>query len=53
VQKRRILVKRISKEEKERKRKSSAGDGITEGVTKEEASILYKEKCTGEQDEVF
>jgi len=43
----------MSKEEKGRKRKSSAGDGITEGITKEGASILYKEKCAGEQDEVF
>ena len=38
----------MSKEEKGRKRKSSVGGGTTKGTTKEGASVLHKEKCTGE-----
>jgi len=43
----------VPKGEKERKRKSSVGDGTTEGATTERTSALHKEKCAGEWDEVL
>jgi len=37
----------MSKERKEKRRKSRASSGTTEGITKEGVSTLHKEKCTG------
>jgi len=38
----------MSKEGKGKRKKSSASNSTTEGATKEEASMLYKEKCAEE-----
>jgi len=53
VQKREAPMERMSKEETKRKRKSSTGGGTIEGTTKKGASMLYKEKYTKEQNEMF
>ena len=43
----------MPREEKGKKRKSSAGGSTTEGATAERTGVLYKEKYIGEQDEVL
>jgi len=37
----------MSKERKEKRRKSRASSDTTEDVTKEGVGVLHKEKCTG------
>jgi len=41
------LKEGMSKEEKEKRRKSRESSNTTEGATKEGAGILHKEKCIG------
>jgi len=47
VQRRRTLIEGVSKERKGKRKKSRVSGGTTEGTTKKEASVLYKEKCIG------
>jgi len=47
VQRRRTLIEGMSKDGKGKRRKSKASSSTTEGITKEGASTLYKEKCAG------